>query len=148
VSDRTLEETILPVFGRTHHMISRFMKNKLKEYEIPLSKEQIIVLSKLHKKDGQTQNELAECIHRDKTSLTRILNKLEQKELAIRVRDKEDKRVNKIYITQSGQTMFKRVIPILQSVSTMIESWLSETETQLLKETSEKIQNQLQSIIK
>lgn len=148
MSQQNLDDSILPIYGRTHHLISLYVRSILNEQDIPLSKEQIIVLSKLYDRDGQTQKELAEAIYRNKTTLARILNKLENKGLAIRIKDKIDRRTNKIHITQLGQRTIERVIPLLQSISQKIESWLSKEELENLKKSSIKIKSQLQPLIK
>ena len=148
MSQQNLEDTILPTYGRTHHLIGLYVRSILNEHDIPLSKEQIIVLSKLHDRDGQTQKELAKAIYRNKTTLARILNKLENKGLAIRIKDEADRRTNKIHITQLGQRTIERVIPLLQSISQKIESWLNKEELENLRNSSIKIQSQLQSLIK
>ncbi len=125
--------------GRTHHIIGLYVRSILNEQDIPLSKEQIIVLSKLYDRDGQTQKELAKAIYRNNTTLTRRLNKLENKGLAIRIKYEIDRRTNKIHITQLSQRTIERVIPLLKSMSQKIESWLNKEELENLKKSSMKI---------
>jgi len=64
---------------------------------------QWMVLSIIHENEGINQNELSKLSRKDKTNVTRIIEKLERKGLVKRVRDEFDKRVFRLYQTQKGK---------------------------------------------
>ncbi len=65
-----------------------------------ITTDQWVILMGLWIKDGQNQQELAEFSEKDKTSITRIIDSLEKKGFVTRKVNKQDRRVNFIYLTQ------------------------------------------------
>lgn len=61
------------------------------------------VLINIDKDNGTTASQLAPLLGMEITSLTRILNSIEQKKLIVRKTDKLDKRVTRIFLTEKGK---------------------------------------------
>lgn len=59
----------------------------------------------LSKHDGVSQDELSRILEVDKATVTRAIHKLEQINLVKRRRDANDHRVNRVYITEEGQSL-------------------------------------------
>jgi len=70
-----------------------------------ITTEQYRVLVNLWNKDGQNQQELAEATRKNKTSMTRLINGLEKRNLVVRVPAREDQRNKLIYLTQKGKKL-------------------------------------------
>ena len=66
---------------------------------------QIMFLMQLYKKDGISQEELAENLHIDKGTTCRAIKKLEEESFLIRVKDENDKRAYKLYLTEKSKDM-------------------------------------------
>jgi DNA-binding MarR family transcriptional regulator len=94
------EKSIGPWLGKTVKIIDFFAQEYFNEAALDLTKEQMIVLKKLSFKDGLNQNELAFLTLRNKSSLTRLLSKMERKKYIKREQDVLDKRIKKAYITE------------------------------------------------
>jgi DNA-binding MarR family transcriptional regulator len=92
------------------------MTREFKANDVHLSKEQAIVLKRLCDKDGQPQNDLTIVTSRDKTSLTRLLAKMESKELIKRQQSDVDKRVNLVYITNKGLSEIEKATPVVLDI--------------------------------
>ena len=73
------ENSIGPWLGRTVKIIEYYLQEAFNKQEIDLTKEQMIVLKKLSDQNGLNQNELAFLTLRNKSSLTRLLSKMERK---------------------------------------------------------------------
>lgn len=73
---------------------------------------QIMFLMQLYKKDGISQEELAENLHIDKGTTCRAIKKLEEESFLIRVKDENDKRAYKLYLTESPF-----LFPLLSSIT-------------------------------
>ena len=92
-----------------HRELNRnFQRNKL-----DITYEQWSVLIFLFHFDGKSQNEIAEQTHRDKVSVTKIIDNLEKNDLVRRAPDEKDRRVNRIFLTDVG----KEVIPSLRKIA-------------------------------
>lgn len=92
--------------------IKALINNELSKHGINLSKEQVIVLKKLVEKDGRPQQDLAVVTSRDKTSLSRLLATMENKNLLKRKQSHTDKRINLVFITSHGKSEFNKAKPI------------------------------------
>jgi DNA-binding MarR family transcriptional regulator len=107
---------------------------------IDLTKEQMIVLKRLHDRDGINQNELAFLTLRNKSSLTRLLNNMQKKKYITRKQSSVDKRVNHIFLTDLGKEIFKRSRPVIKEVLNTMQQNISENEKKQIIEILKKIQ--------
>jgi DNA-binding MarR family transcriptional regulator len=141
------ENSIGPWLGRTIKTVDYFLQESFNKNDLDLTKEQMIVLKKLHDQDGLNQNELAFLTLRDKSSLTRLLKKMELKKLIERKSDKDDKRNNIVYITSLGRETFTKTIPVIERVIKTMERNISQEEKKKMIQTLKKIQTNFNSRI-
>jgi DNA-binding MarR family transcriptional regulator len=131
--------------GKSSKMVDNYLHEAFQNEELDLSKEQMIVLKRLHEKDGLIQNELAFLTLRDKSTLARLLAKMERKNYIIRIQDNYDKRVNRVFLTKTGRVTFSKTRPIVKRLKTIMERNISEEALNELKSTLEQIQNNITS---
>jgi DNA-binding MarR family transcriptional regulator len=134
------ENSIGPWLGKTVKIIEYYLQEKFKKHDLDLTKEQMIVLKRLHDKDGLSQNQLAFLTLRNKSSLTRLLSKMEKKQYINRKQNKDDKRINHVYLTGLGKEVFKKTKPVIQEMITKMEQNISDSEKQQIIKTLKKIQ--------
>ena len=139
-SNIDFENSVGPWLGKTVKVIEYYLQEKFNQYDLDLTKEQMIVLKRLHDKDGLSQNQLAFLTLRNKSSLTRLLSKMEKKQYINRKQSKEDKRINHVYLTPLGKEVFKRTKPAIQEIITTMEQHISDSEKQQIIKTLKKIQ--------
>lgn len=96
------------LIGEVFTQISRRLDKHLKEAQLPITTEQFRILTELWAQDGITQIELAAKAKRDRASITRIVDLLEQKNLLIRKAHENDRRVNLVYLTEAGAALEKK----------------------------------------
>lgn len=137
------EKTLLPYLGKTAKLAGFYFIDTFNDYGIDLSKEQWLVLKKLSEKDGQIQNELAFITNRSKTSLTRLINTMEKKELVYRVISKEDKRINHIYLSDLGKEVFSNSLPVLKDLITELQDGISAEDIERTKRVLNRIQSNI-----
>jgi len=137
------EKSIGPWLGRTMKMVDYRLLEAFQLANIDLTKEQMVVLKKLHEQDGINQNELAFLTYRDKSSLARLLSKMEKKEYIRRQKDSEDKRANNVFLTNHGRTIFSKTRPVIQSVINRMENTISESEKKQIISILKKVQTNL-----
>jgi DNA-binding MarR family transcriptional regulator len=131
--------------GSTAKMVDNYLHEAFQSQGLDLSKEQMIVLKKLHENDGLIQNELAYLTLRDKSSLARLLAKMERKNYISREQDEFDKRVNRVFITETGRTTFRLTRPIIVGLKEIMEKNIKEEEIYQLTNTLKSIQRNISS---
>jgi DNA-binding MarR family transcriptional regulator len=70
-----------------------------------ITTEQYRVLVNLWNKDGQNQQALSTATRKNKTSMTRLINGLEKRNLVVRVPGKDDQRNKLIYLTPKAKAL-------------------------------------------
>jgi DNA-binding MarR family transcriptional regulator len=135
------DNSVGPWLGKTVEIINYHLHELFKENNLDLTKEQMIVLKKLHDKDGISQNELALLIFRNKSSLTRLLTKMEKKDYIVRRQCPADKRINKIYLTLFGKQTFTKTRPVIKQIINKMEQNVSSSEKQQIIKTLKIIQS-------
>ncbi|MEN8790067.1 MAG: MarR family transcriptional regulator [Flavobacteriaceae bacterium] len=139
------EDSIAPWLGKTVKILEYFLQEEMLDHGLDLSKEQMIVLKKLNEQDGRNQNELAFLTLRDKSSLTRLLTKMENKNYIVRKQSEEDRRANHVYITSLGREIYSKSRPIIQKMIATMERNISEEEIDDMITTLKKIQYNMTS---
>ena len=76
--------------------------------------EQWVVLYRLYEHQGLTQCALGERTVKDKTTITRILDRLEAKMLLARCRDNHDRRSQRIFLTPQGLALVEILVPVVR----------------------------------
>jgi DNA-binding MarR family transcriptional regulator len=84
---------------------------------IDITTEQWSVLACLWEKDKVTQQTLCHLTAKDKPSMTRLIDKLEKRNLVTRVSDNNDRRINLIHLTDAGLALQQRATQIVHQVA-------------------------------
>ncbi len=87
--------------------IKKCFFDRLQENGINITPEQYLVLDILWEKQSLSQQNIADIIEKDKNSVTKIIDSLEKKNLVKRVVDKNDRRINKIELTDEAIALEK-----------------------------------------
>ena len=132
------EGKIVPKVGKAAKYISAFIRAKLEQQGLSLSKEQFIVLHHLEEED-KAQSMLAMITERDKGSLTRLVQSLEKKGLVKRKVCSNDSRVNRVSITEKGRAMLEQTKPIFKEVFKVLEAGISEEEKAIVDRVLQKL---------
>jgi len=132
--------------GKIHYDFGFLVQKAFQENGLDLSKEQWSVLKRLHVNDGQSQNDLAFITHRDKTSMTRLVNSMESKNLVVRKSDENDRRVNRIFLTDYGKEVIEKVQPIMYDLIPSVQESLNEEELEALITVLKKVKSKIAEI--
>lgn len=81
------------------------------EYDPDLSVELVEILGLLSRNDGINQQEIANKVSKDKSSITYLINALVKRELVERVAYKNDRRNKQIFLTSKGKKLVEKVYP-------------------------------------
>lgn len=134
------ESFIAPQLGKTAKMLDYHLQDFLSSNGLDLTKEQMIVLKKLHINDGLNQNELANLTLRNKSSLTRLLVKMEKKNYITRTQCECDGRINQVFLTEIGKEIFQKTRPVIKKMMDAVEKNISKEEKEQFISILQKIQ--------
>ena len=84
--------------GKISEALNHYFKKNFNLYSVDLQPDEWIVLHCLWQIDGATQQELCNTTLADKTSMTRLLDRMEEKQLIERRISKTDKRVKHVHL--------------------------------------------------
>lgn len=135
------EKSIGPWLGKTVKLVDYHMHEAFCEAKLDLTKEQMVVLKKLHIKDGLNQNELAFLTYRDKSSLARLLSKMESKNYITRKQSNEDRRSNEVFLTDTGRDVYKKTRPVIKNLIDNMECGITEEEKRQIIHILKKVQS-------
>jgi len=114
--------------GKISTAINRTFLRAFVNEGIEITTEQWSVLACLWQKDKVTQQALCSLTAKDKPSMTRLIDKLEKRNLVTRVSDHNDRRINLIHLTESGSALQQKATEIVQRVATKTLNDITEDE--------------------
>jgi len=126
-----LEDSFGFILNNTGRRVTQLLNLYLLPHDI--TTEQFSLLRRLNEQDGISQKELAKRVGKDQTNITRILDQLERKGLAIRKPNQEDRRSTLAYVTEEGRALDAILVPIEQEVIRQVLADLSEEDIRHLK---------------
>ncbi|MEO6683104.1 MAG: MarR family transcriptional regulator [Ginsengibacter sp.] len=100
------------ITGKASTAIARRLQKNFKLAGIEITIEQWSVLYHLWKEDGKSQQQLCEATFRDKPSITRLVDNLEKAKMVKRVADKNDRRINLIYLTKEAKDLQDKTMEV------------------------------------
>ena len=100
---------------------------------LDITYEQFVVLTRLWHKSDLSQTELADEIFVDKSSLARMLHRMEEAGLIRRDIDETDSRVHLVNLTPAGRALEDEVSPLRAKGLSQAARGLSEEEVSELK---------------
>ena len=123
--------------SQIHRKSNSFITKEVSNFGIGSG--QIMFLMQLYKKDGISQEELSENLSIDKGTTCRAIKKLEEEEFLIKVKDEEDKRAYKLYLTQKSKDIKEKIENVLHKCEENISDGLSKEEVETLLNLLKKI---------
>jgi len=93
-----------------------------------ITMEQLVVLEMLNFRGDVNMTELSNAVWKQNANITRIVDKLESRQLVERKAVKGDRRANLVSITNVGKQLFKDVIPIVLDTYKDAVSTISKEE--------------------
>ena len=134
------------LIGQIHRLSTkRFVQNSHNS-GLDISMDQWIVLGPIWENDGVSHKEISEYCLKDKTSITKIIDTLEKKNLVVRVSDQLDHRVKRVVLSNKGKELFLQAIPIMELTRDQLRYGITEQDIESLRSVLTKIYNNLVSI--
>lgn len=118
------------IISVTNTKMKNNLAKALKPYHV--TPEQWALLIHLWERDGITQKELSEKSLKDQPTTTRILDKLEKRELIRRQANPEDRRAFLIYLTKEGREIRAPLTSLArQALTEALQGFSEQDRTQL-----------------
>jgi DNA-binding MarR family transcriptional regulator len=140
-----LDQSAGYLINMTALLLKREFNAAIKNRGIDVTPEQWAILNRLNENSGLTQKEVAKLTFKDNANITRIVDKLENKGLAIRHKDANDRRTWNLSITKKGIEIRDLVEPIAIDILDNVTKGLSDKDIKLYNDISKKIIENLTS---
>ncbi len=118
--------------GRLIYLTAQDIKNyaekQLKPYALTL--EQFHLLKHMSPDSGMSQRELGELVNKTPANITRILDRLELKNLIVRRSSINDRRASLVFLTDPGHALVREVFAIFESFSSQLTQDTTDQEQQ------------------
>ncbi len=101
--NKSSEEVFGYLLGKSSRVLLNRMQHRFLESGHNVTFLQWVILSVLANQDGITQQKIADTLEKDKTTVTRILDSMEKRDLIVRISDKADRRQKVIHMTNRGK---------------------------------------------
>lgn len=134
-----LSKEIAVELNLTGCKLKQFLASKLKQMGVPLTPEQFMLIDLLWNHGEMSQQQLADLMHKDKNSVTKLVDAIERKGFVVRQQNKHDRRSNTLVLTEKANQLKpgakQKGISILDQ---MLEG-INENELRMFLETLRKL---------
>ena len=128
INNMEYEKTLGRQIGVLYNRLSRRVNWLLDEAGAGITIDQFRLLTMLWKEDGITQQQLAVLLGRDRASITRMVDILEEQGIINRISDKNDRRINLIHLSKKGRELEPTAAACAQQALDEMTRNFSETE--------------------
>jgi DNA-binding MarR family transcriptional regulator len=116
------------MINRASRTLRKFFNQELIKRGYNITVEQFDVLIHLWNRDGQHQQQLAQTLCKDKTTMTRLIKSIEELNLVMRRENKNDKRQKLVCMTSSGKKMMRELTNLVQRVHMKAQKGISPAD--------------------
>ena len=129
------------LIGQTNHIKDRLLEQHLASamLEEEITATQAKVLFQIYKFQSYRPSDIGKMLNVDKSSITRMVERLEKKALLERKPDPEDRRSCLLYLTDKGRAMVSQSLPLALNALNELEQALSDEEKAQLRHCLQKI---------
>ena len=100
-----LSKEIAVELNLTGCKLKQFVAAKLRQMEVPLTPEQLILIDLLWNQGSMSQQQLADQMQKDKNSVTKLVDALERKGFVVREQNRQDRRSNTLVLTEKAEAL-------------------------------------------
>ncbi|WP_296341923.1 MarR family winged helix-turn-helix transcriptional regulator [Reyranella sp.] len=114
--------------------------------DIGLTRAQWLVLTRLYRRPGASQTELAVMLEIDRASAGRMLDRMQKNGWVERHADSEDRRINRLYLTDDARRAHKAMWAIAEATVDDALAPLTTRERDQFTRLAARVKGQLQSL--
>ncbi len=114
--------------------------------DIGLTRAQWLVLTRLYRRPGASQTELADMLEIDRASAGRMIDRMQKNGWVERRADSEDRRINRLYLTADARRAHKDMWAVAEATVDDALAPLSTAEREQFTRLAARVKGQLQSM--
>jgi MarR family transcriptional regulator, transcriptional regulator for hemolysin len=114
--------------------------------DIGLTRAQWLVLTRLYRRPGASQTELADMLEIDRASAGRMIDRMQKNGWVERRADSEDRRINRLYLTDDARRAHKDMWAVAEATVDDALAPLSVAEREQFTRLAARVKGQLQSM--
>ena len=114
--------------------------------DIGLTRAQWLVLTRLYRRPGASQTELADMLEIDRASAGRMIDRMQKNGWVERRADSEDRRINRLYLTVEARRAHRNMWAIAEATVDDALAPLSTSEREQFTRLAARVKGQLQSM--
>lgn len=128
--------------------VSRLMRTVFdrRARKLGLTRAQWLLLTRLYRRPGISQSELADLLEIEKASAGRLIDRLELKGWVERRPDPNDRRIKRMYLTAYAERVHASIWPVAEATVSEATSNLSERELANLADLMSRVKSRLQTM--
>ena len=142
--DIPLSEVIFYQMQSVLRAATQATKEAFKEHDIPLTKDQWLLLKQLNENAELSQRELAEATFKEPAAITRMLDLMEKHGWVVRESIPEDRRRFSLQVTEQGKALYAKALPIVQGLRLQALEGLKQSEVNHLRKVLQTMVHQLE----
>ena len=131
------------ITGKASTAIARRLQKNFKQSNVDITIEQWSVLYHLWKQDGLSQQQLCDATFREKPSITRLVYNLEKLQLVKRVANKDDRRINMIYLTDQARDLQEQTMQLANQTLNEALEGVTNGQIEIAKEVLQQVYDNL-----
>lgn len=131
------------ITGMASIAVARRLQKNFRQAGLEITIEQWSILYHLWKEDGLSQQELCNRTFRDKPSITRLLDNLERQHLVKRVASKEDRRINRVFLTDTARDLQDTTIQLANQTMEEALAEVSKADIEITKKVLQQVYDNL-----
>ena len=121
------------------HRVYQATRNEMyrvfREHGEEITPEQWAVLIRLWERDARTQSDLSDATFRDRPTMSRIVDSMENRGLLERHADENDARVRVVRLTRRGKDLKKKLVPVVEQIVQRMVTGIDEDALLTTRET-------------
>jgi len=127
-----LDDSLLFLINRSATLTRQQFESKLRPFDITPA--QWGVLIRLSEQDGLNMTELGQLLYFDKPTTTGVVNRLVKKKYVKKVKNRKDRRVTHVFITDAGKEALKPIEPIIDGYRDSFLKDISKDDYEVARE--------------
>ena len=139
MNDYNLKKSLGFKLDRASRLTTLNFNKNLKENNIILTAEQWGIINFLLEEDGINQNQIGKLINKDHTCVSRLVDTLIKKGIIEKNTSAEDKRVNLIYLTETGKELRDNIVGTVEHSLDKVFQNVSKEEKEIFSIVLDKI---------
>ncbi len=132
-----VDNSLSVLLAKASRLLSNRLSKNLADHHV--TSEQWTILASLWKKNGQTQQNLANIASKNKASITHLIDNLVKRNLVFRQSDEKDRRNNFIYLTDEGKELKTSLSKIVKKTIKESTNGIDKKELKASKKVLKKI---------